>query len=557
MRPSRAPVLGTITAGLVLSQAMLVPATAATVPWRPEAPPQGTGLWSNGCATPSTSGPTNVHSTLQDDDASAASTLSFVPGESASDVAWQYAPSSAEVGPVVTLPSTVTGFSVRARAASGTSSSGRLLVFYRPGASTTDYYVGEAAASASGDWATLDKSTGLLWWHHRKPGLITPEWSPVYTQGLLPPQPATRSLSTFVADKVTGGSLLAAYQLGCGGAFDIDHLTVTTGSGSSDYDLSNQTSRTTLTASATKVGAGGAVTLTGRVIGAFSGGTPAGGTVALQSRPYAATSFTTIATGSPGQRFTVTPGGTTSYRLQYSGSPAATASTSGTATVQVAARISARLASTRVVRGGSVTLVGKVAPATAGVPVSLQRQVGKTWRTLAKTRSVTGGTYQVSTKATSSGAWAVRAVAGSVRGNLSGTSPVRHLTVRTKTRVTLALSRTSVLPGTRYTVHGTARPHKKGVRVTLQRRVGTKWVKVTTKRTSAKGTFTFKRRAGAPGTTVYRVVVAAWGLNTTGVSPTRKIVVHPRTPPPPPPPTGGTGDGGGTGIGGGGGTGIG
>jgi hypothetical protein len=544
-------VLGSTALALALGQALAPMASAATtITWRPEAPPANTGFWSNACTTPSTSAPAATHTALADDDLSAAKALDFVAGESASDVAWQLAPSSGEAGPVVSLPATVTGFSVRARA-TGTGSSGRLLIYYRPGSSTTDYYVGEAAVTASGDWATLDKSDGLIWWRHRKPGLLTPEWSPVYTAGLLPPEPAAKPLSQFVQDKVTGGSLLASYQLGCGGGFDIDHLTVTTGSGQADYDLTNQASTSTLTASSTRVGAGGTVRLTGHVVGGFTGATPAGGTTELQSAPFGSSTWTTVG---PGTSFTVKPNGTTSYRLRYSGSPAAGASTSAAVTVQVVTGVVANLQSTSVSRGGTVRLTGRIAPANSGVPVSLQRKVGSTWKTLATTRTTSGGVYSVGAKATSEGPWTVRATAGSVRGNLAGVSAARSLTVRTATHVSLSLSSASVLTGHKFKLHGKANPHKKGVKVTLQRRTSKGWVKAGTTRTSKRGTFSFTRKAGSPGNAVYRVVVAGWGFKATGVSPARTLVVRSPAPPPPPPSTGG---GGGTGIGGGGGTGIG
>jgi 5-hydroxyisourate hydrolase-like protein (transthyretin family) len=201
-------------------------------------------------------------------------------------------------------------------------------------------------------------------------------------------------------------------------------------------------------------------------------------------------------------------------------------------------------------------MTGRIAPANSGVPVSLQRKVGNDWKTVASTRSTTGGAYSVGAKASSEGRWTVRTVVSSARGNLPGASAARTLTVRTPTRVSLSVSPSSVLAGHKYKIRGTARPHKKGVKVTLQRRTSTGWAKVATTRTSAKGTFTFKRKAGAAGTTVYRVVVASWSFKAAGVSPARTLTVRSPAPPPAPTPPAG-GGGGGTGIGGGGGTGIG
>jgi hypothetical protein len=530
---------------------MVVTASAAdTITWRPETPPANTGFWSNACSTPSAkSAPGGVHTGLQDDDSSVADTLSFVPGESASDVAWHYSPSTGtEAGPVVSLPSSVTDFSARVRGAS----SGRIVVYYK--ASSSTYYVGVGSISATaGSWSTVDTKDGLLWWENAPNLLGKKAWSPVYPKIiLLDPTNQPQSLGKFIKDRVKGGSLLASVQLGCDGDFDIDHLTVTTGSGSADYDLTNQSSRSTLLASSTRVRAGGAVQLTGRVTGAFTRATPAGGTTELQELPYGASTWSTVGTGTS---FTVRPNGTTSYRLHYSGSTAATASTSGKVTVEVVTGVSANLASTSVTRGKVARVTGRVAPGNSGVKVSLQRKVGKAWKTVHTARTTAGGAYSVGTKVKKEGRWTVRVVASSARGNLAGVSPTRTFTVRTATRVSLSASTSSVLTGHKYKLRGKARPHKKGVKVTLQRRTATGWAKVATTRTSRKGTFSFTRRAGAPGATTYRVVVAHWAFKATGVSPARTVVVRSPAPPPPPPTTGG--GGGGTGIGGGGGTGIG
>jgi hypothetical protein len=543
--------LGTTALALVLGQALALPASAAsTITWRPEAPPANTGFWSNGCTTPSdSSAPGGVHKSLTDDGASVAPTVTFVDGEQASDVAWHYSPAgNVEAGPVVSLPTTVTGFSAKVHG----DSTGRLVIYYK--ASSSTYYVGVAAiSSSSGSWTTVNASS-VLWWVNSPNLLGKASWSPVYPKfPLLDPTNQPKSLQQFVQDKKVSGSLLASFQLGCGGGFDIDHLTVTTGSGEADYDLTNQASTTTLSASATKVGAGGSVRLSGRVVGAFTNATPAGGATELQAAPYGSSTWSTVGTGTS---FTVKPSGTTSYRLHYSGSDAATASTSGAVTVQVVTGVVANLQSSSVARGGVVRLTGRIAPANSGVPVSLQRKVGSSWKTLATTRTTTGGAYSVGAKATSEGRWTVRAAAGSTRGNLAGASAARSLTIRTATHVSLSLSSSSVLTGHKFKLHGKANPHKKGVKVTLQRRTSSGWVKAGTTRTSKRGTFSFTRRAGAPGTAVYRVVVAGWSFKAAGVSPARTLVV--RSPAPPPaPPTGGGGGGGGTGIGGGGGTGIG
>jgi len=173
------------------------------------------------------------------------------------------------------------------------------------------------------------------------------------------------------------------------------------------------------------------VRLTGRLSGA---GPMDGQRVVLYARragtttPVAVTSATTGADGS--FALAHTPSWTAEYQVRYAGSDRGYPSVSAKRVVSVVPVVSLGLSTSRVVRGGAVTLTGSVAPSHAGALVSVQRYVGGTWRTLASTRLSSTSAYRYVLRPATPGTWTLRVVKSADMDHLLAVSPTRVLTVR-------------------------------------------------------------------------------------------------------------------------------
>lgn len=506
---------------LVLGQTLVAvaPAQAADTPvlWQPTpaVAPAGTGFWSDACAT---GAPDNIHTKLSDDVKSIAGTRVDVRGSAGSgslDTAWQYSPgASNQAGPVLTVPAGTTSVTVQARSTTATPAKGRMLV-YAP-ASGNGYYIGEAAISAGSTWTTIDQSAAVHWYQYKPPFLIFPEsWSDLGTQ----------PISAFAT-----ANTLVSYQFGCTSApFQLDHLKVTASGNTTDYDLQSPTqiTRTALRADKTSIATGASVDLTGSVTAALSGPLSTGA-AQLQAAPYGSTDFTTVGTATlPATVFTVKPTAATDYRLQYLGSdPAAAPSVSPTVTIRIAASVTARLAAARVTSGKKFTLSGAVKPGAAGARVSLQRYVAKKWQTLATKKTDARGTYSFAKKATKGGTWKLRAAVASYDGNGAAVSPVRQLQVMIPVRITAAARPGTVAPQTQFTFRGRITPKRAKVTVTLQSRIGKRWVSINSTRTDAAGRYTFRITSGSAGVARLRVTTRATKTYRAATSPTRRVTVR-------------------------------
>lgn len=151
------------------------------------------------------------------------------------------------------------------------------------------------------------------------------------------------------------------------------------------------------------------------------------GTATLWARPWGAAGFSPVASGAfqPGTyaHFHVRPDRQTEYQVRTSGDDTFEASTSATLLVTVKRQVNARAPATRVRQGQPIRVKGRIAPGDAGVRVSLQRKVGKQWRTVDKARTGRKGRFVLKVPASSTGRWTVRVSVAAAKGNLGSSTP--------------------------------------------------------------------------------------------------------------------------------------
>lgn len=115
------------------------------------------------------------------------------------------------------------------------------------------------------------------------------------------------------------------------------------------------------------------------------------------------------------------------------------------------------------------------------------------------------------------------------------------VTVHVQSRVRAKVLDRHLVQGQKLAVKGRVTPGVKGVKVTLERKVGSRWVNLRSSRTGRSGKFTVTAQARTPGTWKLRVKVATTSGNvgtTTGsakVKVDRYVPPKPKQQPPPPP----------------------
>ncbi len=182
---------------------------------------------------------------------------------------------------------------------------------------------------------------------------------------------------------------------------------------------------------------------------------------------------------------------------------------------------------TSIVSGRAVTLRGQVIRGgvgpIAGAPFVLQqRRAGqKTWSRVAAMSTDRTGAWSRAVKPTVNTAYRVT-FAGSY-GMFAAVSSIR--TIAVKHAVTVKASTTTPKAGRKITISGVEKPARAGVKMTLQRLVGKKWVTVTTTRSAATGKYAFSA-SFRKGTWRVRVVAAGSTLNAAGTSATVKLTVR-------------------------------
>jgi hypothetical protein len=147
---------------------------------------------------------------------------------------------------------------------------------------------------------------------------------------------------------------------------------------------------------------GAGATLTGKLT-TSAGAAVAGRTVTVQSRPVGGSSWSTAATASTtatgAWSSTVKPSVNQEYRATFAASSPYLASTSGTATVLVAPKITRKLSSSTVRLGTKVTFTGSVAPTHKGKTVYLQFLKAGKWVTKKSATTSSTSTYRIALKA--------------------------------------------------------------------------------------------------------------------------------------------------------------
>ncbi len=180
-----------------------------------------------------------------------------------------------------------------------------------------------------------------------------------------------------------------------------------------------------------------------------------------------------------------------------------------------------------IVSGGAVTLRGQVirggvGPISGAPFVLQQRRAGqKTWSRVASMKTDRTGAWSRSVKPTVNTAYRVT-FAGHY-GMFAAVSPIR--TIAVKHAVTVKASTTRPKAGKKITVSGVEKPGRAGVKMTLQRLVGKKWVTVATTTSASTGKYAFSA-SFREGTWKVRVVAAGSKLNATGASATVKLTVR-------------------------------
>jgi hypothetical protein len=108
---------------------------------------------------------------------------------------------------------------------------------------------------------------------------------------------------------------------------------------------------------------------------------------------------------------------------------ASDAPSSNAAAVAVTQKVGIRVKRLNVKAGRSVTVSGRVAPAAAGVPVSLQVRRGGRWLPIDRARTSASGAFALSDRARRTGSAPVRVVAGEKAGIARGKRGVGRLNV--------------------------------------------------------------------------------------------------------------------------------
>ena len=160
---------------------------------------------------------------------------------------------------------------------------------------------------------------------------------------------------------------------------------------------------TTLTvAGGRTVVSGAGATLSGKLT-TSAGAAVSGRTVTVQSRPVGGSTWATVGTASTASTgawsSTVKPKVNTEYRATFAASSPYQASTSGTATVLVAPKITRKLSASTVKLGAKVTFTGTVAPAHKAKTVYLQFLKAGKWVTKKSATTSSTSTYRISLKA--------------------------------------------------------------------------------------------------------------------------------------------------------------
>lgn len=110
------------------------------------------------------------------------------------------------------------------------------------------------------------------------------------------------------------------------------------------------------------------------------------------------------------------------------------------------------------------------------------------------------------------------------------------LTIKVKRGIRARVADRTLIRGQKIVVSGEIKPKDKGIKTTLQRKVGTSWRKLAATRTGRGGKFTLRAKTASTGRWKVRVIVAAGKGNVSNKSNVKTITVKPPPPKPEPEP---------------------
>lgn len=116
-------------------------------------------------------------------------------------------------------------------------------------------------------------------------------------------------------------------------------------------------------------------------------------------------------------------------------------------------------------------------------------------------------------------------------------SASNQVTVLVRSKVGASVVDRHLIEGQQMKVRGRVLPGKKGVKVTLQRKVGRKWTNLESSRTARRGVFALATKVRKPGAWVVRVKVGATLTNLGTATKASKVRVDRYVPPPAAPPS--------------------
>jgi hypothetical protein len=141
---------------------------------------------------------------------------------------------------------------------------------------------------------------------------------------------------------------------------------------------------------------------------------------------------------------------------------------------------------------------GKVSPAQLGATVSLQQKVGTNWVTITKATTNASGAWAIVWSNPQPGKNTIRIRASNAKGSVN--TSTKSFTVAGKLGIT---SPKSVTRNTSATISGAVTPGYEGVKVSIERRIGSgAWKKAGTTITDAAGNWTFSNSVGSKRATI-------------------------------------------------------
>jgi alpha-tubulin suppressor-like RCC1 family protein len=179
--------------------------------------------------------------------------------------------------------------------------------------------------------------------------------------------------------------------------------------------------------------------------------------------------------------------------------------------------------------GGVVLVSGSVTPLRSGAQVTLQRFVGKTWKTLAHQKTAAPGTYAFHLKTPKSPTtWVLRVSRAAGGGDKAGVSKTQHIHVVKPVYAVTASAALGTVLG-QVVVSGNVSPHGTG-KVQLQEASANTWITVATATLGTSSTYSATATLAPAASYTLRVVKPFSTTTAQGVSKRVQVSVPPPNP---------------------------